>query len=356
MSIRVMVVDDSAFMRKMITQILTSDPGIEVAATARNGADALKKLASIEVDVITLDVEMPVMNGLDTLRELMTVNPKPVIMLSSRTRRGSEITFQALALGAVDFVPKPSGEISLDIDTIAQELISKVKAAAGARVVPYKPAPQPTKKPAPLPRPRTIQTTVSRGMPADTVVVIGSSTGGPKALEQVIASIPKDVPAGVLIVQHMPQPFTKSFAERLNGIGELTVKEAEEGDLVQTGIALLAPGSFHMVVDQDKRIRLNQDPPVQFVRPSINVTMASLPKVFGSKIVGVILTGMGRDGADGMGLIKEAGGLTIAQDRLTSTIYSMPKAVADEGHADYILSLDRIGESIVRLVHAVQSH
>ena len=356
MSIRVMVVDDSAFMRKMITQILTSDPGIEVAATARNGADALKKLASIEVDVITLDVEMPVMNGLDTLRELMTVNPKPVIMLSSRTRRGSEITFQALALGAVDFVPKPSGEISLDIDTIAQELISKVKAAAGARVLPYKPAPQPTKKPAPLPRPRTIQTTVSRGMPADTVVVIGSSTGGPKALEQVIASIPKDVPAGVLIVQHMPQPFTKSFAERLNGIGELTVKEAEEGDLVQTGMALLAPGSFHMVVDQDKRIRLNQDPPVQFVRPSINVTMASLPKVFGSKIVGVILTGMGRDGADGMGLIKEAGGLTIAQDRLTSTIYSMPKAVADEGHADYILSLDRIGESIVRLVHAVQSH
>lgn len=356
MSIRVLVVDDSAFMRKMITQILTSDPGIEVTATARNGADALKKLTSTEVDVITLDVEMPVMNGLDTLRELMAVNPKPVIMLSSRTKRGSEITFQALALGAVDFVPKPSGEISLDIDTIAQELIAKVKAAAGARVVAYKSSPQPEKTVTPPPPRKPVQTTVPRGIAADTVVIIGSSTGGPKALEQVIASIPKDIPAGFLIVQHMPQPFTKSFAERLNGIGELAVKEAEEGDVVQNGMALLAPGSFHMVVDQDKRIRLNQDPPVQFVRPSIDVTMASLPEVFGSRIVGVILTGMGRDGADGMGLIKNAGGLTIAQDRLTSTIYSMPKAVADEGHADYILSLDRIGESIIRLVHAIQSH
>lgn len=357
MSIRVLVVDDSAFMRKMISKILTSDPSIDVVATARNGADALKKLASTEVDVVTLDVEMPVMNGLDTLRELMATNPKPVIMLSSRTKRGSEITLQALALGAVDFVPKPSGEISLDIDMIAQELTEKVKAVAGARVTPYNAAP-PAPKPQPIPvieRTPTPRTTTPVGTPAQNVVIIGSSTGGPKALEQVVAGIPKDIPAGFLIVQHMPQPFTKSFAERLNGIAELTVTEAQDGDLIQNGKVLLAPGSYHMTVDRDKRIRLNQDPPVQFVRPSIDVTMACLPPVFGSNILGVILTGMGRDGADGMGLIKKAGGRTIAQDKLTSTIYSMPRAVAEDGNADYVLPLERIGESIIKIVQAMKA-
>lgn len=351
MSIRVLVVDDSAFMRKMIGQILSADPEIEVAATARNGADALKKLSSLDVDVVTLDVEMPVMNGLETLRSIMADDPRPVIMLSSQTKQGSEITFQALALGAVDFVPKPSGEISLDIDVIAQDLIAKVKAAASARVQPppAKLLPRPALA---RPTPHTLGTAAQGA--SQTVVAIGSSTGGPKALEQVIVSIPRDIPAGFLLIQHMPQPFTKSFAERLNSLGGLSVKEAEDGDLVQDGTALLAPGSFHMVVDPEKRIRLNQDPPVQFVRPSIDVTMTSLPKVFGSQVLGVILTGMGRDGANGMARIKAAGGRTIAQDQLTSTIYSMPRAVAEEGNADYILPLDRIGDAIVKLVRAMR--
>lgn len=352
MPIRVLVVDDSAFMRKMIGQILSADPELEVAATARNGADALRKLAASEVDVITLDVEMPVMNGLETLRRIMATNPKPVIMLSSRTKQGSDITLQALTLGAIDFVPKPSGEISLDIDIIAQELITKVKAAAGTRVIPLHTQSAP--RPSPTVRPRPIRPERIPGA-AETVVAIGSSTGGPRALEQVILNIPRDIPAGFLLIQHMPQPFTKSLAERLNSLGGISVKEAEEGDLVQNGIALLAPGSYHMTVDMDKRIRLNQDPPVQFVRPSVDVTMASLPKVFGSQILGVILTGMGRDGAYGMARIKAAGGRTIAQDQHTSTIYSMPRAVAEEGNADYILPLDRIGEAIVKIVDAMRN-
>lgn len=353
MSIRVLIVDDSAFMRKMISQIISADPELEVAATARNGADALRKLAALDVDVITLDVDMPVMDGLETLRRIMAGEPKPVIMLSSRTKQGSDTTLQALALGAVDFVPKPSGEISLDIDLIAQELVAKIKTAFGAKVVALQAKALP-RRPLPTIRPKPAEGGRVPGA-AETVVAIGASTGGPRALEQVIMGIPRDIPAGFLLIQHMPQPFTKSFAERLNSLGGLSVKEAEDGDVVQTGTALLAPGSFHMVVDLEKRVRLNQDPPVQFVRPSIDVTMASLPKVFGGQILGVILTGMGRDGAYGMARIKAAGGRTIAQDQQTSTIYSMPRAVAEEGNADYILPLERIGESIVKLVQAMRT-
>lgn len=344
MSIRVLVVDDSAFMRKLISEMINEQPDMEVVATARNGKDALEKLESLEVDIVTLDVEMPIMNGLETLERLMAVHPKPVILLSSVTERGSEITMKGLSLGAIDFVPKPSGSISLDLRKVSQELVDKVRAAVAARLLKAKPRQMPiTKRSQPVPR--TSSTDASK-----VVVVIGSSTGGPKAVEEVFSSIPANLRAGILVIQHMPKGFTRSFADRLNSLFPLQIKEAESGDVIQNGKVLIAPGDYHMTIDRNKQVRLNQDPPVQFLRPSIDVTMQSIPQVFSRYIVGVVLTGMGKDGAKGMAAIKKVGGLTIAQDRMTSTIYSMPRAVYEDGNADYVLPLGKIGDSIHRLV------
>ncbi len=348
MAIRVLVVDDSAFMRKLLSEILNEQPDIEVVAAARNGEDALKKLEQIAVDVVTLDVEMPVMGGLETLDRIMQNRPVPVIMLSSVTKKGSETTMKALSRGAFDFIPKPSGAISLDIRAVASELVGKVRAASGAGTAAVRrPSLQPERRPV-----RPVLRTATGGS-HNIVVAIGSSTGGPRALEQVISRIPGDLPASVVMVQHMPKGFTKSFAERLNAVGELSVKEAESGDRLCRGHAFLAPGDYHMVVARDHRIILNQDPPVQYLRPAADVMMQSLPLVYGSRVVGVILTGMGRDGAAGMALIKAAGGSTIAQDEATSVIYSMPRVVAEEGNADYVLPLERIGEAVYRMVGAM---
>lgn len=349
MAIKVLVVDDSAFMRKVITEILEQQPDIQVVATARNGQDALEKLQKLDVDVVTLDLEMPVLDGLSTLKEIMNSNPLPVILLSSMTQRGSEITMKALSLGAVDFIPKPSGAISLDLHTVSEELITKVRSVAGIQV----------KKPiATEPKKISISPTVSTRKPvsvkpgeiSDNLVVIGSSTGGPRALEEIFLSLPENINAGIVVVQHMPKGFTHSFAERLNSISSVHVKEAEEGDYIKNGHALIAPGDYHLVIDSQKQIRLNQSAPVQYLRPAVDVTMLHLPNVFKSNIIGVILTGMGRDGAEGMARIKQLGGFTIAQDRATSTIYSMPKAVIESGNADYILPLDSIADCIVRLL------
>ena len=350
MPIRVLVVDDSAFMRKLITEIINDDPDLEVAGYARNGQDALEKLDRLDVDVVTLDVEMPVMDGLETLKRIMETKRLPVVMLSSRTRRGSDTTIQALALGAVDFISKPSGPNSHDLEAIATEIKQKVRLAATAKVQVSEPKKKPhTEKTPTLPvfeRPATGA--------AEKLVIIGSSTGGPKALETVFASIPPNLPAGMVVVQHMPKDFTRSFAERLNSLFPFPVKEAENGDLVENGKLLIAPGDYHLTITNDRRIKLNQDERVMFLRPAIDVTMEKLPAVYGKKIVGVILTGMGRDGAKGMAEIKKAGGLTIAQDKSTSTIYSMPRAVAEEGNADYILPLDQIGRVITELITAMR--
>lgn len=354
MPIKVFVVDDSAFMRKLITEILNADPDLEVAGYARNGQDALKKLAKLEVDVVTLDVEMPVMDGLETLKHIMQTNPLPVVMLSSETRKNSETTIQALALGAVDFISKPKGQptgtISPALDEIATEIKEKVRLAATAKLQ----LPEPAKrlritKPPLLPVFERPPTAV-----AEKLVIIGSSTGGPKALEGVFASIPANLPAAMVVVQHMPKDFTRSFAERLNSLCPFPVKEASDGDLVENGKVLIAPGDYHLTITNERRIKLNQDERVMFLRPAIDVTMEGLPAVYGKKIIGVILTGMGRDGAKGMAEIKNAGGITIAQDRSTSTIYSMPRVVAEEGNADYILPLDQIGRVITELISAMR--
>lgn len=376
--IKVMVVDDSAFMRKVLSAILQKDPDIVVVGTARDGQDALTKVEKLAPDVITLDVEMPRLDGLSTLRELMRTHPLPVVMLSSLTQQGSRQTLEALSLGAVDFVSKPSGFISLDIEKVEDEIVRKVKTAAGAKVSAVGRAHshwQVRSQPGNTDvghdlgggqdmrscadgralaltdlAQRPVATPPGPAIDAKTLVVIGSSTGGPKALESVMSGIPPQLPAAILVVQHMPSGFTKSLAERLDHVCALSVKEAQDGDGLYVGRVLIAPGGYHLVLDESRKVRLNQDPPVNYVRPSVDVTMRSVVPHFGSNLVGVILTGMGRDGADGMALIKRAGGITVMQDRETSTIYSMPRAVAENGDADYILPVNQIGDAIGKLV------
>ncbi len=357
---RVLVVDDSAFMRKIISDMIQQDPALEVIGTARDGLDALGKIERLRPDVVTLDVEMPRKDGLETLRDLMKTNPLPVVMLSSMTQSGARTTMEALALGAVDFVAKPSGPISLDINQVQAELVRKVKSAALARVQRKtvvagrgaRPRFQPTvRKKSAIPR---FPVSFSSSTRPDVVVAIGASTGGPRALETVIGQLPKDLPAGVLVVQHMPAGFTRSMAERLDQISSIRVKEAEHGDRIRHGVVYIAPGDYHMVVSADGVIEVEQTPPVNYVRPSVDVTLLSLPSVYSHHLVGVILTGMGRDGAAGMARIKAGGGVTIVQDESTSTIYSMPRAVVENGDADYVLPLDRIADAAVRAVGELQ--
>lgn len=346
MPIRVLVVDDSAFMRKLITEIINKEDDLEVVGYARNGQDALTKLARLEVDVVTLDVEMPMMDGLETLQRIMDERPLPVVMLSSRTLKGSQTTVQALALGAVDFVSKPSGSTSPELGSIAEEITHKVRLAATAQLPTIKKTPRASKPVLP------VLPTLPSGA-AKKLVIIGSSTGGPKAIEEVFSQIPPNLPAGIVVVQHMPKDFTRSFAERLNNIFPFPVKEAEAGDLVENGKVLIAPGDYHLTITQERRVNLDQGERVMYLRPAIDVTMVGLPQVYGKNIIGVILTGMGRDGAQGMAKIKQAGGITIAQDKNTSTIYSMPRAAAEDGNVDYVLPLQKIGGVITDLVAAM---
>ncbi len=344
MGIRVLVVDDSPFMRKLISEILSSEPDIDVVATARNGRDALDKLARLQVDVVTLDVEMPVMDGITTLEHIMKTRPIPVVMLSSLTKRGSEITIKALSLGAVDFVLKPSGSISLDLKTIGADIVAKVKAAALAKVEPIL-----RKQPFMIEREPKIPAPTS-GVAANIVVAIGSSTGGPKAVEEVLSNIPASIKAGILITQHMPKEFTRSFAERLDRIVSVSVKEAEHGDLVEAGRAYVAPGDYHMTVGNGRRIFLNQDPPVQFLRPSVDVTMASLPRQYGNAIVGVILTGMGNDGLLACENVKKYKGNIIVESESSCIVYGMPKSVYDANLADSKVHLNLIYDEILKFI------
>lgn len=344
--IRVLVVDDSALMRRVISDMLNENPEIEVIGTARDGYDAIRKIMELKPDVVTLDLEMPRLDGLNTLGYIMSETPLPVIMLSSYTREGAEATLKALDYGAFDFVPKPSGPISLDIRKVKEELIKKIKAAYRADLSRLKFL---------LPRKEKKVKRVEKPAPTEVgvVVAIGSSTGGPRALQEVIPKLPSDIRASILVVQHMPPGFTKSLAERLDSLSSINVKEAVEGDLLKEGLALIAPGDYHMIVSRsgyEVKIRLNQDPPVWGVRPSVDVMMLSVAEIFRSKTVGVILTGMGRDGARGMKKIKEYGGITIAEDKSTCVVFGMPKAAIDEGAANIVVPVDRIAEEIVKAV------
>jgi len=341
--IRVLVVDDSALMRKLIPTILERDPSIEVVGTAMDGAFALKKIEELHPDVITLDLEMPRMDGLEALRLIMRQAPMPVIVFSTHSKEGAYSTFKALALGAIDFVAKPRDAAAGHLDAIAVQLIEKIKVAkraSGRKIrtevaVEIKP---PQKKPA------------RATLPPSRVVAIGISTGGPNALQYVLSQIPADFSATILIVQHMPEGFTEMFAKRLDECCALDVQEARSGDLLLAGRVLVCPGNRHMMVRRMPRgdmAVLSDSPPVNGHRPSADVLFHSVAQEFALTSVGVLMTGMGDDGAEGLGAIKAAGGMTVAQSEDTCVVSGMPRAAILKGYANKIVALESLGTFLV---------
>ncbi|MBU4075209.1 MAG: chemotaxis response regulator protein-glutamate methylesterase [Euryarchaeota archaeon] len=344
--IKVLVVDDSALMRKIITEMLVSAPEIEVIGKAYNGKDAIEKVSRLKPDVIIMEIELSVLDGLQALGYIMSECPTPVIILS--TENSADMTITAFQYGAVDFLQKPSGSISLDITSFKDELIKKVKAAAGVKTA----NPGFIKK---VKLQEKLEPEMVKNERSRKIVVIGTSTGGPRALQQVIPLLPQTLDAAVLVVQHMPQGFTKSLADRLDKQSLIKVREAKEGDHVEPGTILVAPGDYHMIVKQQKIngktvevISLNRDEKVNGVRPSLDVLLNSVAQIYRKDALAVILTGMGSDGSKGIRKIKQAGGKVIAEDESTCVIYGMPRAIIEQELADYILPINLIAEGIVQ--------
>ncbi|MDY0386600.1 MAG: chemotaxis response regulator protein-glutamate methylesterase [Methanolobus sp.] len=365
MTINVLVVDDSALMRKVVSDILKEDPEINVIATARNGLEAVEKVEKFRPDVVTLDVEMPKLDGLHALGYIMSECPTPVVMLTAIDSRSAESTLNAFEYGAVDFIQKPSGNISLNIVDIAIEIRKKVKMASKVDLKKLGFMEEHVKK-ARENEGKTLRTTQKKQVvqkrkhhAKGKIIAIASSTGGPRALEQVIPRLPGDLKAPVVIVQHMPAGFTASLAQRLDGQSQLTVTEAKDGDVLYAGHAYLAPGNYHMeIVSKEiggfyhEVVSLNQKPREQGVRPCANRLFSSLVPIYGAKIITAVLTGMGADGADGVEAIKNAGGKAIAEDEKTCVVYGMPRAVIQRGLADSIVPLDKMSSEIVRMLNS----
>ncbi|MBI2875369.1 MAG: chemotaxis response regulator protein-glutamate methylesterase [Candidatus Tectomicrobia bacterium] len=333
-------------MRCAITRLLESDAMIQVIGTARDGVEALEKLELLRPDVLTLDVEMPRMDGLTTLARIMERSPTPVVMLSALTVEGAEATLRALHLGAVDFVPKPSGSLSLNIQESKEEILRKVKTAARARLTRSSPAAKEAARPAST----GTKATPGRFSRRHKLIVIGSSTGGPKALHLLLPQLPADLPACVLIVQHMPAGFTRCLADGLDRISSIVVREAQAGDRLAAGLALVAPGDRHLILREGDRISLDERAPrLHGVRPAVDITLESAARLYGPAVVAVILTGMGSDGTQGAALVKAHKGHVIAEDESTCIVYGMPKQVVEGGHADEVLPLPQIVPELVRL-------
>ncbi len=391
--IRVLIADDSAFMRKVLSDLFNGQSDFQVAGTAVNGKDTIEKVKKLKPDLLTLDVQMPVMDGLEALAIIMDECPLPVIMVSSMTQAGTDATIRALSLGAVDFVSKAGGPIS-KIEPIQAELLEKCRDAAQAHVSKIRTSPAdskpltftpkierepdppairkiefkrrttgfipghkptitkiPTATTSPPIKPTPIST--SNSLSNKKLVAIGTSTGGPQALQTVITRLPGNLPCGVVVVQHMPAGFTKSLADRLDSISEISVKEAENDEIIKAGQVYIAPGNFHLRVVEGiggvRKIALSQEPPVGNHRPAVNVMFDSVAGI-GKNLVSVIMTGMGCDGCEGMKKIKANGGYSIAQDETSCVVYGMPKAVVDAGLADEIKPLTKIAEAIVEAV------
>ena len=337
MPIRVLVVDDSAFMRRVIGDAIASQPDMQLAGAARSGLDALLKVEQLQPDVVTLDIEMPEMDGLTALRHLMVRYPRPVVMLSTMTQAGAATTLRALSIGAVDFVAKPTGAIALDFHRVRDELLHKVRVAAAAQVRQLTPEPR---------RPLQVTKPAARRDDFDHLVIIGSSTGGPRALGRLVPELPTDGRTAYVVIQHMPAGFTRSLAERLGASSQLAVREAAAGDRLEVGTVLVAPGDYHFRLNTSGTVELDQGPRVHGVRPSVDVGLRSAAEHCGSRTVAVILTGMGQDGADGAATVHQAGGYVVAEDEATCVVWGMPRAVAERGLANQVVPLHGMAQAI----------
>ncbi len=381
--VKVLIVDDSLFMRNSIQKMLNSSPEIEVIGMAKNGKEGLEKAKELQPDLITLDIEMPVMDGLTMLKELMQTNPTPVLMVSSLTVAGAEATFKALELGAIDFIPKYNDD-SFSIEDLQKNLCDKVIAVGkkgnfmrlrartaalktnttsatsarqasttsttSASQTSTRPAFSSTSTLASSSAPRSTPT----GVPKRTYVGVGISTGGPPAIQKVLVALPADFKPSIIIAQHMPATFTKAFADRLNNICKITVKEAEEGEVLKPGHAYVAPGGQHLSLQRAAaglRVHLSIEPKTELYKPSANVLFESLAEV-GRHAVGVMMTGMGSDGVNGMAVFKQKGGKVIAQNEDSCVVYGMPKAVVDAGLADHVVDVDKIADAILEAIYS----
>jgi len=341
--IRVLVVDDSSFMRKSLTHMLESEGSIEVADTATDGEEAVLKVKQCSPDVVLLDIEMPVMDGLAALAHIMAESPTPVLMLSALNKRDAAIAIESLEHGAVDFIPKPSGVISYDIERLSAQIISKVKLAAAVSV---------NKLALRLPE-ASYQRPWRKAVAGKSMVVIGASTGGPKALLHILPSLPRDISAAILVVQHMSGEFVPSFVKRLQGASSLEISTALNSRAIRPGQVLVAPGGCHTTVAQNghgRKIQLTRKAFPETAVPSIDYAMESAARAYGQGTLGVLLTGMGSDGARGLKAIKEAGGTTIAEAQSTSVVFGMPKAAIETGCVDEIVPLPQIAQSILKML------
>lgn len=347
--IKVLVVDDSAFMRKAIENMLKRDPSIQVVGFARNGIEAIEMVQKLRPDIVTLDIEMPQMDGLTALKRILEIADVPVIMVSSLTTEGAEATLKALEIGAVDFIPKDKSFASLGIMKIEDQLIEKVKTFAGRRVILTKPLI--SKPTAPTPPPPGVVRKTGTINGNKKIVAIGTSTGGPQSLQRVIPKLPRDIGRPILIVQHMPPNFTKSLATRLDSMSQLEVVEAEGKEKLEPNIVYIAKGGFHLKVKKigtNYYIETSPEPSNVLHIPSVDVMVSSVAENFGRDTLGVIMTGMGSDGLQGLRMVKEKGGAVIAQDKDSCVVYGMPRSVVEAGLADEVVPLDEIAECIVR--------
>src|SRR5947208_1776324 len=336
--IRVLVADDSAVMRVALSRVIESSPALQVCGTARNGLETLEKVRQLRPDVVTLDVEMPLLNGLEVLKRIMKEFPRPVIMLSSLTQEGAEVTIEALSVGAFDYLPKSEAGRALDPQRFKRDLIEKIEAAAHSSLArhfhptTYMPAGSVSE-----------MSPVDELQPVPEVIVIGTSTGGPKALQEILPQLPSDLPVGMVVVQHMPPGFTAPFAKRLDSLSKLKVFEAKQGDVVGPGTVCIAPAGQHATLSRKPGSRamvcLADGPAGTVHKPSVDVTMLSVAETFGRHALGIIMTGMGSDGLQGMTAIRNAGGMTIGQDEATCAVYGMPRCCAENGVLQRVVPL-----------------
>ncbi|WP_242860843.1 protein-glutamate methylesterase/protein-glutamine glutaminase [Defluviitalea phaphyphila] len=354
---KILVIDDSAFMRRVISDIINSDNRLIVVGTAKNGKEGLRKIKELNPDVITTDIEMPTMNGLEMIKILMETTPKPVLVISAFTKEGADTTIKALELGAVDFITKPENIFKINKEETKKQILEKIITASNIRNLPHKNIKNIRKDIKNIEKNTIKKESIKEyGKYLRKIVAIGTSTGGPRALQEVLPYIPKTLPASYVIVQHMPPGFTKSLSERLNSLSDITVKEAKDKDILYPGVAYIAPGDYHILIEKannssDYWIRLSSSPPVAGHRPSVNVMFNSLIETNFNDIIGVIMTGMGTDGLEGMkNLKRKKNAFIIAQEEKSCVVYGMPRAVIEAGIADVVVPLHKIAKEIIKVV------